>query len=102
MLFVYDFLVLESDYVSQDLSPTENWLSSFQRFVGNTAPENVTEDGSVKQGVFYNLLEDFLAAKVWHSHACMSSDVVETVLFPVLVFGDHVSQNDGFDKFEGV
>lgn len=69
MLFAHQFLVLDSPYVSQELSPPVNWLSSFQAFVGDSYPEKSTEDGAVRQSAFYELLREFLEASVRAPHA---------------------------------
>ena len=56
--------LLSAEYISAELSPTTNWLTSFQEYAEQQGAANVDGEGAVVQAVFYDLLEDFLSVQV--------------------------------------
>lgn len=63
--------LLTADYISAELSPSDNWLKAFQVYAERQGAANVDAEGAVRAEVFYNLLDDFLIAQVCiHSILC--------------------------------
>jgi hypothetical protein len=91
-------VVYDAEYVSRELSPTIHWLESFQAFVAQSQPANVTADGSVAQAAFYDSLELFLTQQVCkpgaytanHSLGAVPKRSVIEILLPMNRIG-HVS-----------
>jgi hypothetical protein len=56
--------LLTAKYISEEYSPSQHWLSAFQKYAEQQGPANIDENGAVRKAFFYVLLDDFLVAQV--------------------------------------